>query len=277
MKQIKTVIFDMDGTALNDAKQMDALLIQYRKEIKAADVRLIVASGRLEHMVYNYMDELEIDTPIIGCNGATITYRNQKTPLFAARLPQNELHQIIAKIEELGEIFHIFTLQGLVGLEKVGRLAYYSDTNESKTIEQQVPIFIGSEYLNTEFLKDAVKLLLVTDNLEHFESIRAYAQKLGLDAVQSGDNLLDIMAKGVNKGAAITELSNRGIIDLETTLVFGDNFNDIEMLQAAKYPIVMENAEAAIKKHAFAICPTNEKSGVGQYVLNALGIPFKEQ
>lgn len=275
IKNIKTVVFDMDGTALNEQKEMDKLLVEYSQEIKDAGVDLMIASGRLEFMVYNYMEELQLNTPIIGCNGGTITYRGVKEPLHADRLPAEELQQLIAKATEMNEVFHVFTLDGLVGREVAGRLAYYNATNPNKRLEEQVPIFVGEEYLTREALKDAVKFLLVTKNREALETIRQFASELGFEVVESGEELLDIMAKGNTKGSALEKLAQKGIIDLETTMVFGDNYNDIEMFEAAKYPIVMANATDEIKKYAYDICDTNEENGVGKYVLDMLGIERK--
>lgn len=274
--KLETVIFDMDGTALNNEKEMDKLLVKYHREIKAAGVKLMVASGRLDYMVFNYMNELELDTPIIGSNGATITYMDHKRePIVINRLEMPLLREMIEMARERETIFHIFTTDGLIGLKNEGRLAYYYDSNESKKVEEEVPIYIGEEYLTDEYLKDAVKMLLVTEDEATIADFQAFAEKHGLTAAKSGDDLFDIMPQGISKGSAIETLVEKGIIDLETTLVFGDNYNDLEMLQAAKYPIVMENAHDDIKAYAYDICPTNETSGVGQYVLNTLGIDFE--
>ncbi|MGL5042188.1 MAG: HAD family hydrolase [Culicoidibacterales bacterium] len=277
MKALKTVVFDMDGTALNEQKQMDCLLVKHASKLKEAGVQLIIASGRLDYMVFDYMDELKLaaNTPIIGCNGSTITYKGGKEPLYVARLEPKPLQQLIAKACELNLIFHVFTLQGLVGLENAGRLAYYHGANAQKANQNQVPIFIGAEFLTPEALKDAVKFLLVTDNKTAFELFREFATSLGLDAVQSGDELLDVMARGNNKGNALHILEQKGIIDRESTLVFGDNYNDIEMFEWAKYPIVMENATSEIKKYAREICVKNEQNGVGKYVIEKLNTVLK--
>ena len=277
LKELKTVIFDMDGTALNDQKEMDKLLIAYRNEIKAAGVTMMIASGRLDQMVYNYMNELELDSPIIGSNGATITYQNGVKPaIFSQEIAPADMQQLIDLAVELDATYHVFTLHGLYGAKNEGRLAYYSDSNESKDTEEQVVIGVGDKYTQTENLPDAVKFLLVTEDRAVRDQFEVLANALNLESAESGDNLFDIMAPGISKGNAINVLVEKGIIDLETTLVFGDNFNDVEMLEAAKYPIVMENAADAIKAYAWDIAPLNNDSGVGQYVLDTLGIPYKK-
>ena len=52
--------------------------------------------------------------------------------------------------------------------------------------------------------------------------------------VRSQNEVFDIMPKGLTKGDGLQILHNKGIIDLEKTLVFGDAENDLSMFQKAK-------------------------------------------
>lgn len=266
MKEIKSIVFDMDGTVLNDAKVFDEVFIEVAPYLKDKGIQMIVASGRLDYMTYNYLTMLDVEGPIIGCNGATITYKHQRPPLYAAYMDSAVVMALINKAEELGLLYHIFTTKGLVGREIAGRLAYYSDTNESKITEEQVPLFVGAQYIQPDFLSDAVKLLLVAPPSAQLDQFKAYAKTFALEIVASGDNLIDIMNAGIHKGHALQMLAEQHVIDLNTTIAFGDNYNDIEMLQLVKYPIVMSNAADDIKKTAYDICGSNNENGVGMYI-----------
>lgn len=52
-------------------------------------------------------------------------------------------------------------------------------------------------------------------------------------------------------------------------MVFGDYFNDIEMLKRAHYSYVMEDALDEVKKHGNFIAKSNKENGVIQ-VINEL-------
>lgn len=264
---VKTIAFDMDGTILNEQKELDKVLIEIAPKLQAQGIELIIASGRLSYMTYVYLHELGINhTPIISCNGAQIVYRDTATPIHAAIFPLATTEQLIQQAKSLGVLFHIFTLEGLIGETNAGRLAYYSDTNESKETEDQVPILLGETYFSPEYLKNAVKFLVVSTDEQKVEQFWQYAESLGLEVVSSGDGLTDVMLKGVSKGSALQILHDKGLIDLATTMAFGDNYNDIEMLKTVKYPIVMENGEAEVKELAYDICGNNEENGVGNYL-----------
>jgi|GEM_PF-2601895 len=264
---VKTLVFDMDGTILDERKGLDAVLIDISPKLQAMGMQLIIASGRLTYMTYIYLNELQINhAPIVACNGAFISYRDSVNPIFAATFDYQTITKLVTKAKALGLLFHIFTTKGLIGVEDAGRLAYYNEANDSKETEDQVPIFIGEEYLTPEHLQAAVKFLVVSNHSPAVADFIAYSQALGLEVVSSGDGLTDVTLKGITKGNALEILHQKGIIDLETTMAFGDNYNDISMLQAVKYPIVMANGEEEVKQYAYDICGDNAHNGVGEYL-----------
>ena len=63
----------------------------------------------------------------------------------------------------------------------------------------------------------------------------------------SGHAWLDFVAPDVNKGRALRELISELGISPSECAAFGDNYNDLEMLNAVKYGYVMDNAIPEIK------------------------------
>lgn len=56
------------------------------------------------------------------------------------------------------------------------------------------------------------------------------------------------MAKGTSKGKTIMEFFSKYNLDLNKTIAFGEENNNIEMLQNVKYGIAMLNAHNNLKK-----------------------------
>ena len=79
---------------------------------------------------------------------------------------------------------------------------------------------------------------------------------------RQGYEWLDTMNLGVNKGAALKKLQNIMNISKEETMVFGDNYNDIEMLEQAAYSYAVGNARDRVKEKAKYITDTNRNDGV---------------
>ncbi len=61
---------------------------------------------------------------------------------------------------------------------------------------------------------------------------------------------------------AIEILQKKWDIMPEETMTFGDNYNDIEMLQQAKYSFAMAHSEQGVKKCANYIAGDNNEGAV---------------
>ncbi len=83
-----------------------------------------------------------------------------------------------------------------------------------------------------------------------------------MEIAVSGFDCIDIVNKGVSKGNAIEILQKKWNITPEETMTFGDNYNDIEMLQQAKYSFAMAHSEQGVKKCANYIAGDNNEGAV---------------
>ncbi len=78
----------------------------------------------------------------------------------------------------------------------------------------------------------------------------------------SGLDFFEFGTIGVNKATALEKLTRQLKIDSEKTWAFGDEQNDIEMLEWAGRGYAMSNAEPSVKKAADFIAPSNDEDGV---------------
>lgn len=74
--------------------------------------------------------------------------------------------------------------------------------------------------------------------------------------------LLDVLASTANKGRALERVAREAGFPLGATLAIGDNWNDLEMLEAAGVGVLMENAEPALKARGFEVTRSNDDHGV---------------
>ena len=92
-----------------------------------------------------------------------------------------------------------------------------------------------------------------------------------LSIAKSSDSLLEIMAGGINKAEAVTFLCELRKIPLSSTIAFGDNYNDLEMLEAVEYGVLMGNAPSELQKHFSFITKSNDQDGIFQ-ALKEIGV-----
>ena len=78
----------------------------------------------------------------------------------------------------------------------------------------------------------------------------------------SGDMWMDCMEKNVSKGAALRQIQESLGIGPEETMAFGDQLNDLEMLERAYYSYAVGNARPEVKAAARFQADTNVAQGV---------------
>ena len=76
--------------------------------------------------------------------------------------------------------------------------------------------------------------------------------------VTSGTIWIDFIAPGTNKGAALKHLLKVLDITPEECIAFGDQYNDIEMLELVGTGYAMANAAPGVADHADAVTSSVE-------------------
>jgi hypothetical protein len=92
-----------------------------------------------------------------------------------------------------------------------------------------------------------------------------------LNLYRSNDTLIEVAPKSVSKLTAISLLLQTGE-GLEDVIAFGDNYNDIEMLQNVGHGVAVGNAREEVKKISHAVTLKNTEDGVAHYIKQHLYI-----
>ena len=82
----------------------------------------------------------------------------------------------------------------------------------------------------------------------------------------SRDVYLEVMNPKVSKANALKFILDKYSISREETIAFGDNNNDLEMLEFAGISVAVDNAEKNIKEKCQYITKSNEENGVGEFL-----------
>lgn len=90
-----------------------------------------------------------------------------------------------------------------------------------------------------------------------------FKEKYGtkLKVTLAGEQWLDTMDPGVSKGAAVKLLQESLMIRPEETMVFGDQLNDIEMLNQAYYSFAVANGRPETRAAARFLADSNVNQG----------------
>ena len=247
------IVSDMDGTLLDSEKKIS------EENIKAIDYFIengglfTIATGRMSPAVKMYMNKLRINAPAILHNGAQI-YDFEKDRELFSKCIENERKEAIRRVQrEIPEPgIEVFTNE-----DKVYICRECSETK--RYIERNTDVTYGMP--DHAWDEDWIKVLIISDKetLDRIEPVYKTIYDKGY-SVRSGDMYLDIVANGVSKGMALTELAKRIGVEHDHVIAAGDNMNDVSMLYAAGYGVAMDNSQQVVKNAADIVAPDNEHS-----------------
>lgn len=253
-KMIKLIATDMDGTLLDDKGRIPEDFVTVFNKLKDIGIKFVVASGRPYPTLYENFKPISDDLCYICDNGAYVVEKEGKAKISI--IDKSYIKSIIRACSDIPNITVV--LCGTKG-------AYHTPCSDEILKE------IDKYYIQKKIVDD---LLSVDDDIfkvaicdfnnssKNSYPILNPLFKDDLKVVISGEVWMDIMNKGVNKGTAIEQIQKDMDISYEETMVFGDFYNDIEMLERAYYSFVMENANEDMKKHGRFIAKSNSENGV---------------
>lgn len=91
---------------------------------------------------------------------------------------------------------------------------------------------------------------------------REHGSRLTLKPAGGGEGALELSPTGVNKAKALGWVCAQLGVQLENVVAFGDNVNDVEMLQQAGWGVAVGNAVPEAIACANEVAPSNEQDGV---------------
>lgn len=260
--KIDWCVCDLDGTLLDSRGELSEKNLAAVQGLMGRGVEVILATGRSDLFVRKIADRLGITQPIVSCNGGLIRNLMTDEILFSHPIGAEKSAKLTAYCLETGRDALAYSPEKIFFFRGSNKIGSYHRYNAEVEAAFQIPL---SEVCRVEDLPlpDMLKFYISDINPEIAANIQLELNPDGeLSMVQSMQDVLDIMAKGVSKGNALVFLADKIGMDLSRTAVLGDNYNDLSMLRVAGLPIAMENAETAVKQIAKYIAPSNDESGV---------------
>ena len=201
---IQLIATDMDGTLLDEEKQLPAQLPALLEELYRRDITFAVASGRSHMMLTNLFGELAEEIIFICDNGACVMYPHE-APLLHS-LPKDVIHRILDACRSLSAGVPV-----LCGFHHI----YYPE-NDNAAMQHEIRRYYRDPqvvpYDDLYAVDEPIlKVALCDTNGPAKEAYPVMHEALG-DAYElliSGDCWMDIMCKGVTKGNVINLTSSQ--------------------------------------------------------------------
>ncbi len=257
---IDTIVTDMDGTLLNPDRVITDYTLDVLNACKQKGIRLIPASGRTRASMKPHMLRLNTGMPYIGGNGSEIVSSDhQLIEQLTLDIPLAK--ELIAYLLNLG--FHV---------QVYGEDAfYYSHECEASERYKRSSGMRGEEVGDlSRFLNFRTpKILAIGDPALVEKTLPIISEDYENRATftVSEVNFLETEPLGASKGEALARLAAlRGDIVPERTVAFGDNLNDMTLLQFTPHSVAMGNARQELKDAAAYVCRPNTEDGLAHFL-----------
>lgn len=266
--RIDTVITDMDGTLLvKKGDQIHPLNKEVLMDWQQNGNKLFLATGRLDLAILPFIHELKIKTPVISCNGGLVRDFSTGEILYKSNIELDLIKTVLETLQPLGVNYHIYTTERIIGPTNTGKIAFFNELNKTLPEDEQVPITLTTDPFSV--LRDGefpLKVLVIESDETKRIAIKAALQGLPLSVLASASNLIDIMNEGIDKAKGLKYLAENGYINLDSTIAFGDNENDVGMIELAKIGVAMENGIPLALEKADKIAKHHDIGGLGLFM-----------
>lgn len=257
---IKLVAVDIDGTLVNNQKEITTEVFEAVQEAKAAGVKIVIATGRPIAGVQNLLAELRLNEPnnyVITFNGGLVQDTATGQELIKETLSYDDYLDLEFLSRKLQVHMHAITKDGIYTANRdIGKYTVYESNLVSMPVFYRTPEEMAD--------KEIVKVMFIDEP----DILDAAIAKLSSDLhdkytlVKSAPFYLEVVKKTVSKGAAVLHLAEKLGLSKEKTMAIGDEENDRAMLEVVGNPVVMENGNPELKKIAKYITKSNDESGV---------------
>lgn len=261
IESIKMVVTDLDGTLLDKYGQLSTQNLDAIKWLKANGIRFVIATGRPYFSVPPLLSLWKLEgyvDAIIANNGLEIAVTNG--PMFyGERMKKEWVHEILETYNSCPGDFCLYHNDVLVGETMSDFMQMVSKKNRIKAQVVDLRDYVQS---------DIEKLLLACDpkDMVEVEQFHALQNEHRFRGFRSQSYLFEFMHPSVNKMNGILRYCEFMTIDPKQVVAFGDNLNDLEMIQGSGMGVVMENGDPLVKVHAHLIAPHHDEDGFAQVI-----------
>lgn len=249
------IFFDIDGTLIDLSRGINSPTEKTKEAIKLLREKghfAIIASARAE--MPNYFKGMEFDG-FIGGNGSIIEFKGEI------------IREVVMSKEQVEELIDIFkTYKGQFNFK--GKKDRWVSSLNHPLMLKQMELFGGNPDdgrivdWNVEDIKATKATVIFETEKQLNECADALPSEWEYDAYSDVNYRIDINMPGCTKGKGVRYLYEALGINYEDTMAFGDNLNDIDMLQNVKYGIAMGNATEKLKEIAYSITEDVTRDGI---------------
>lgn len=270
MRDIKLIALDLDGTLLNSDK---ALTPRNRAALEAASgagILIVPATGRFYKGMPAVIRDLPFVRYVITINGAQVFDARSGESIYSAEIPTDEAVAFFEYLDTLPVIYDCYVDGwGYITAEMQERVEEYGMLPFQITMmhELRSPVPELKAWLREGGHRPQKMQLFARDVSFRDELLQTLTEKYPRFAVSASlPNNIEVNSRDADKGRALLALAAKLGLAREQTMAFGDDLNDLKMIEAAGAGVAMGNGHPKVKAAADVIAEDCNADGVAKVI-----------
>lgn len=267
----RIIAVDIDGTLLSTS---GTVLPGTRAEFaraRDAGATIVLASGRPVVGLQVLAEKVRLDTDgcvLVGGNGSR-SVRADTADVVARHGLEFELTARIAKLAAQHDIVVMMCEDDALIVDRPDEPQVVFEAEGNGQRVRAVPDLTA---LTADEI-DVDKILMYADPAR----LRAFSEVFDAEFAGqveysfSAPFYFEATAKGVDKGSALVAVAQALGVTAAEAVAFGDNGNDLPMLQAAGLGVAMANGAAAVRAAADRVTASNDEEGIAEVLMELYG------
>ncbi len=259
------IVSDFDFTLANNDRRVSERTKRVINEYQKAGGKFMLCTGRIFPSAQAEAKKLGLKGEVIAYNGALIGDIETGNRLIESFIEREVALELLKEIEKLDDV--------------VTQL-YYEDEIYVVSDNPYTRAYCGESGIGfretgeplSEFLSkrsSSVTEVLVLASPERVQELYGeYLARKSADytVISSEKNFLEFISPSANKGIALKAYCEKNGIDPSKVACFGDNYNDIFMIEYAGLGVAVANSVPELIQKADLVCPSNEEDGVAEII-----------
>jgi len=249
---LKMIVMDLDGTLLNDNKNISTYNISILEKCKDKGIALAFATARSQFAARRIIDIIKPDYIILN-EGALITNSNEgiiNKKLLSIKTSDGIINDCM---NDKNNIINI-AVETEKNYYNTYKDFYHQDYNYGIYYDFTKLLHQKAYKISVEIIKEQIAYKIC----EKYKDCKIISN--------SGEKYYQYIHKNVSKMIGIDIISKYSNINISEIIAFGDDYNDIEMVKECGIGIAMKNGTEKVKSVAKYICESNNEDGIGKWI-----------
>ena len=273
VKSTTLYVSDMDGTLLNSQSAISPTTAAILSRVISSGALFTVATARTPATVVPLLSGVGVKLPYIVMTGAAMWNNSIRGYECVRAFSPATVSHICGIFERHG--LHPLVYRRHGSFLEVHHTGDYSAQEQQFVAERQnleLKRFMPDDPGYSQSPDDALLIF----SMQNYESLRAVRTEIAAttqcsvmfyhDIFDPQSGILELYASGTSKSAAIATLASR--VGADRVVVFGDNRNDIDMMQHATHAVAVAGAVPETKAAASEIIGSNDADSVARWIEN---------